>query len=306
LGSLQVLLENITPNLIPERLRIFEKLRLARTAPVQIFSNMPMGPDGYGWMLEKLKPYWDQSKSLPPPGTKPHEPYFSHYLYCYDSFEVARQALAAAEMKKADPALLLNGDANGVRAVPNGVNGTLNGLSISYNGTSRTNGVNGHSKEIKSLHSGTNGVNGHKITNGNTNESIKAVPDGGSLQAFPVHQNDKISIRDSNELVELAQSCVKSAVLVNDYFETNPGTNPLTCNRFPSMDDKANAARLKLRNAAKELYELTTGPQEMLMEQCILSVSQISFLHLSKRKQRGHCMQGFSVFSYWPFSSCIL
>jgi hypothetical protein len=260
-------------------LKLFEKLRLGRTIPVQIFSNMPMGPDGYSWMLEKMKPYWDKSKALPPPGTKPHEPYFCHYLYCYDSFEVAKQAIADAEVEKYGVAHTIpNGHTNGVKEISNGVSGQSNGIKDLRNSTDGSNGING-TNGINVIN-GVNGANGEKVINGHingyTNGDAKLIQNGGPVQPLHTTPIDQKPMKDSNELVELAQTCMKSAVLVNNYFESNPGTNPLTCARFPSMDDRANAARLKLRNAAKELYELTTGPQEMLMEQCIFSVSQSS------------------------------
>ena len=79
------------------RLKLFEKLRLGRCGPVHVFSNMPMGPDGYSWMLEKIKPFWDGVMPLPPPGSKPVSKPFRDFIYSYNVKEESRNALAEAQ-----------------------------------------------------------------------------------------------------------------------------------------------------------------------------------------------------------------
>lgn len=58
---------------------------------------MPMGPDGYAWLVEKIKPFWDPTKPLPPPGSRPLSKPFRDFFYGYDSKEESRKALAEYE-----------------------------------------------------------------------------------------------------------------------------------------------------------------------------------------------------------------
>ena len=58
---------------------------------------MQMGPDGYSWMLEKIKPFWDASKPLPPPGSRPVSKPFRDFIYSYNVEEESRKALLEME-----------------------------------------------------------------------------------------------------------------------------------------------------------------------------------------------------------------
>ena len=64
---------------------------------MHVFSNMPMGPEGYPWMLEKIKPFWDESKPLPPPGSRPVSKPFRDFIYSYNVKEESKKALAGAQ-----------------------------------------------------------------------------------------------------------------------------------------------------------------------------------------------------------------
>lgn len=55
---------------------------------------MPMGPDGYSWMVEKIKPFWDPAKPLPPPGSIPLSKPFRDFMYAYNVREESMKALA--------------------------------------------------------------------------------------------------------------------------------------------------------------------------------------------------------------------
>ncbi|KAK0516471.1 hypothetical protein JMJ35_001074 [Cladonia borealis] len=96
-GCLEVLFEEIGKEDVQSRLKLFEKLRLGRCGPVHVFSNMPMGPEGYPWMLEKIKPFWDESKPLPPPGSRPVSKPFRDFIYSYNVKEESKKALAGAQ-----------------------------------------------------------------------------------------------------------------------------------------------------------------------------------------------------------------
>lgn len=96
-GCLEVLFRGIGKEDIQSRLALFEKLRLGRCGPVHVFSNMPPGPDGYAWMSEKIKPFWDPSKPLPPPGSRPISQPFRDFIYSYNVQEESRKALAEHE-----------------------------------------------------------------------------------------------------------------------------------------------------------------------------------------------------------------
>jgi len=93
-GCLEILFAGIGKAEVQSRLALFEKLRLARCGPVHIFSNMSPTPDGYGWMLEKIKPFWDDQYTLPPPGSRPLSKPFRDFIYSYNVLEETKNALA--------------------------------------------------------------------------------------------------------------------------------------------------------------------------------------------------------------------
>lgn len=96
-GCLEVLFTGASKDDVPSRLRQFEKLRLGRCGPVHVFSNMPLGPQGYPWMLEKIRPFWDETRPLPPPGSRPLSEPFREFIFGYDVFAETRKALEEAQ-----------------------------------------------------------------------------------------------------------------------------------------------------------------------------------------------------------------
>lgn len=75
-----------------------------------------MGPDGYAWMLEKIRPFWGEvgmggagaggkegkgeggkegkeARELPPRGAKPVSEYFRNFIYSYNVREESRRAV---------------------------------------------------------------------------------------------------------------------------------------------------------------------------------------------------------------------
>ena len=78
---------------VQSRLKLFEQLRLGRCGPIHVFSNMPQGPEGHAWMVERVKPFWDESQPLPPPGSRPQSLPFRDIMYGYDVFRESKKAL---------------------------------------------------------------------------------------------------------------------------------------------------------------------------------------------------------------------
>jgi hypothetical protein len=85
---------------------------------------------------------------------------------------------------------------------------------------------------------------------------------------------------DTTDLVLLAESCLRAAKIIKAFLATNSGgrlafdVNALP--KFPQCDEATESARDTLRNAAKAIYDLATGPDQCLMESSLLSVS---FIH---------------------------
>ncbi|KAL8929784.1 MAG: hypothetical protein Q9208_000928 [Pyrenodesmia sp. 3 TL-2023] len=100
-GCLEVLFAGTRREDVQPRLKLFEQLRLRRCGPMHVFSNMLPGPDGYAWMLEKIKPFWDDpARPLPPPGSRPMSFPFREFMYAYDIREESRKALAGYQQQK--------------------------------------------------------------------------------------------------------------------------------------------------------------------------------------------------------------
>lgn len=84
----------------------------------------------------------------------------------------------------------------------------------------------------------------------------------------------------SSDLESLAETCLQSAKTIKTFLATNNigqlgfDTNALP--KFPRSDEATERARSDLRNAAKTMYDLATGPQECLMESSLTSVSSAS------------------------------
>lgn len=81
----------------------------------------------------------------------------------------------------------------------------------------------------------------------------------------------------TTDLETLAELCLQSAKTIKEFVASNSSKKlafdsqalPL----FPQCDETTERARNDLRNAAKTMYDLATGPQECLMESCLISVS---------------------------------
>ncbi|KAG8525583.1 uncharacterized protein KY384_009227 [Bacidia gigantensis] len=86
---------------------------------------------------------------------------------------------------------------------------------------------------------------------------------------------------DANQpdLEALAQTCLQEAKTIKTHLAANSlgdlGFSPTALPSFPKTDAQTQQARTNLRNAAKTLYDLTTGPQEGLTE---LSLTSLQFI----------------------------
>ena len=81
----------------------------------------------------------------------------------------------------------------------------------------------------------------------------------------------------TTDLEALAELCLQSAKQIKGFLATN-GSSKLAFDvqalpSFPKGDEMTQRARNDLRIAAKTLYDLVTGPQEVLMESSLTSVS---------------------------------
>lgn len=82
------------------------------------------------------------------------------------------------------------------------------------------------------------------------------------------------------DLETLAELCLQSAKTIKGFLATN-GSSKLAFDTqalpsFPKGDEMIQRTRNDLRNAAKTLYDLVTGPQECLMESSLTSVSSLN------------------------------
>jgi 6-hydroxytryprostatin B O-methyltransferase len=85
---------------------------------------------------------------------------------------------------------------------------------------------------------------------------------------------------DTTDLEILAESCLQSAKTIKAFLAANGGGrlafDPLALPKFPKCDEVTELARSTLRNAAKAMYDLATGPDECLMESSLLSLQYIN------------------------------
>ena len=81
-------------------------------------------------------------------------------------------------------------------------------------------------------------------------------------------------------LETLAEVCLQEAKTLDKTFAANGygrlGFDSQALPMFPKSNEETQRARGNLRNAAKALYDMATGPQECLMESSLTSVSQTS------------------------------
>jgi salicylate hydroxylase len=111
-GCLEILFNRIGKEDVASRLKLFETLRLRRCGPVHVFSIMPLGPDGHTWMAEKIKPFWDPARPLPPPGSRPLSLPFRDFIYGYNVIEHTKEVLSLALAEQQNDKLT-DGLANG-------------------------------------------------------------------------------------------------------------------------------------------------------------------------------------------------
>lgn len=95
------------------------------------------------------------------------------------------------------------------------------------------------------------------------------------------------------DLEVLAESCLQSAKTIKAFLATN-GNDRLAFDTqalptFPKSDETTERARNDLRNAARTMYDLVTGPQDCLMESSLTSVSSTSEA-VGFRKHAAHCL----------------
>ena len=85
---------------------------------------------------------------------------------------------------------------------------------------------------------------------------------------------------ESTDLGTLAETCVQSAKAIKAFIDRSGhgrlAFDPLALSTFPKSDEATERARNNLRNAARTMYDLTTGPEEYLMETSLTSVSPAS------------------------------
>ena len=74
-----------------ERLQIFEKLRLARGAFIQIVSNAGPGRHAMPEVEKEIRRFYDGP--LPPPGAMPYSKPFRDLFFGYNVFEEAKRGL---------------------------------------------------------------------------------------------------------------------------------------------------------------------------------------------------------------------
>ncbi len=86
-----------------------------------------------------------------------------------------------------------------------------------------------------------------------------------------------LGISKPSGLESLAEVCIQEAKVLNQSFVTNDygrlGFDSQALPMFPKSNEETQRARNNLRNAAKALYDMATGPQECLMESSLTSVS---------------------------------
>ena len=93
----------------------------------------------------------------------------------------------------------------------------------------------------------------------------------------------------TTDIEVLAELCLQSAKTLKGFLATK-GSKKLAFDAqalpsFPKGDETTQRARDDLRNAAKTLYDLVTGPQECLMESSLTSVSPAKELWKMLEKQ---------------------
>ena len=90
-AALEVLLANMTPNDdIPQRLQLWQQVRLPRCATSQLLSNAMFYSKDMD-QEELVRKYY--KGPLPPPGAKPWSEPIRDFFYPYDVFEESKKAL---------------------------------------------------------------------------------------------------------------------------------------------------------------------------------------------------------------------
>ena len=82
---------------------------------------------------------------------------------------------------------------------------------------------------------------------------------------------------DTLRLETLAESCLQSAKTIDAFLSTDGrdrlAFDPSALSAFPKCDEATELARTNLRNAARTMYDLATGPEQFLVESSLISVS---------------------------------
>ncbi|SLM41451.1 Winged helix-turn-helix DNA-binding domain [Lasallia pustulata] len=84
------------------------------------------------------------------------------------------------------------------------------------------------------------------------------------------------------DLETLAESCLQSAKAIKTFLKANGHDSnslafgPLALSAFPKCDAATEQARNSLRDVARTMYELATGPEQCLVESSLLSLQYIS------------------------------
>ncbi|MCJ1475043.1 hypothetical protein MMC13_003703 [Lambiella insularis] len=94
--------------------------------------------------------------------------------------------------------------------------------------------------------------------------------------------SDSLSTKAINtpDLETLAESCLQSVKTIKEFLATSNGGrlafDAQALPRFPKCDAATERARNTLRNTAKTLYDLATGPEQSLVESCLTSLQYIN------------------------------
>lgn len=96
---------------------------------------------------------------------------------------------------------------------------------------------------------------------------------------------------DVEDLERLAEACLATAKVVKNYLSANGHPQPTFDQNgpahFPVMSSEADLARAQLRNAAKTLYDLTSGPDEPVGPYAYYIVSVVSSVYAWRMAQHG-------------------
>ncbi|SLM38598.1 Winged helix-turn-helix DNA-binding domain [Lasallia pustulata] len=172
-------------------------------------------------------------------------------------------------------------------------NGTLAESSLqSAKATESTNGTLAEpSVQSAKATESTNGTPAEtSVQSAKATESTSGTPAEPSVQSAKATESTNGTLAESSvqsakatestDLGTLAESCVQSAKAIKAFIDSSGhgrlAFDPLALSTFPKSDEVTERARTNLRNAARTMYDLTTGPEEYLMESTLTSLQYIN------------------------------